>query len=98
MRVGIRVLVKDKHLEGTIRFVGTALFAPGKWIGVVLDEAKGKNNGTVQGKAYFQCEDNYGLMVRQNQLQVYIRVIRLHTYIHIYIYMYFATGVKSETF
>ena len=70
LRVGSRVLVKDKGLEGYVRFVGTTLFAPGKWIGIELDEQKGKNNGVVQGKTYFQCQENHGLMVRQNQLQV----------------------------
>jgi len=40
----------------------------GKWIGVALDEAKGKNNGTVQGKRYFTCEENHGIFVRQSQV------------------------------
>ncbi len=70
LAVGNLVLVKDKNLEGTVRFIGTTLFAPGKWIGIELGEGKGKNNGMVQGKAYFQCPDNCGLMVRQNQVQV----------------------------
>ena len=72
LKIGSRVLVKDKNLEGTVRFSGTTLFAPGKWIGIELDEPKGKNNGVIQGKVYFQCQENYGLMVRQNQLQVVI--------------------------
>ena len=44
------------------------LCLPGKWIGVVLDDAKGKNNGSVQGKKYFTCEDNHGIFVRQSQV------------------------------
>ena len=40
----------------------------GKWIGVALDEPKGKNNGTVQGKRYFTCEENHGIFVRQTQV------------------------------
>ena len=40
----------------------------GKWIGVVLDDAKGKNDGTVQGKTYFTCPDNHGIFVRQSQI------------------------------
>ena len=40
----------------------------GKWIGVALDEAKGKNNGTVQGKRYFTCEESHGIFVRQTQV------------------------------
>lgn len=37
-------------------------------MGVELDEAKGKNNGSVQGKAYFKCADEHGIFVRQSQL------------------------------
>lgn len=48
--MGSRVVVKDKGLEGTIRFQGETEFAPGVWVGVELDDQKGKNNGTVKGK------------------------------------------------
>lgn len=40
----------------------------GKWIGVVLDDDSGKNNGEVQGKKYFSCPDNHGIFVRPNQV------------------------------
>jgi len=66
--VGGKVFVKDKNLEGTVKFVGTTDFAPGKWIGIQLSEPKGKNNGSVQGKQYFTCPDSCGLFVRQNQI------------------------------
>ena len=66
--VGGRVFVKDKNLEGIVKFVGTTEFAPGKWIGIQLAVPKGKNNGSVQGKAYFTCPDQCGLFVRQNQV------------------------------
>lgn len=45
-------------------------FASGKWVGVELEEAKGKNNGSVQGRAYFKCTDEHGIFVRQTQLAV----------------------------
>ncbi|ODN04996.1 Dynactin subunit 1 [Orchesella cincta] len=45
-------------------------FAGGKWVGVELDEPKGKNNGSVQGKSYFKCADEHGIFVRQSQLSV----------------------------
>ncbi len=67
-RVGSRVRVKDKDLLGMVAYVGLTEFAAGKWIGVVLDEPKGKNNGSVQGKEYFQCKDKHGMFVRQTQI------------------------------
>ena len=47
----------------------TSFLYPGKWVGVVLDDAVGKNNGTVQGKKYFTCKDNHGIFVRQSQVR-----------------------------
>lgn len=59
LKVGQRVdVLKDAQtkLRGTVAYVGTTLFSPGKWIGVILDENKGKNNGTVMGKTYFSVQ------------------------------------------
>ncbi|CAF0855330.1 unnamed protein product [Rotaria sordida] len=68
-----RVSIAGKGL-GTIVFVGKTEFADGEWIGIVLDEPKGKNNGTVQKKdgalvSYFSCNDNHGLYVRPGQIE-----------------------------
>ncbi len=59
-KVGARVKLKDKDLLGQVVYVGLTEFAAGKWIGVVLDEPKGKNNGIVQGKEYFRCKEKHG--------------------------------------
>ncbi|XP_029944150.1 dynactin subunit 1-like isoform X2 [Salarias fasciatus] len=69
-KLGSIVEVTGKGQRGTVAYIGTTLFATGKWVGVILDEAKGKNDGTVQGKRYFTCEENHGIFVRQSQLQV----------------------------
>ena len=79
MRVGERVRVvvnKDKAhkhtwASGTIAFVGSTDSAGGVWIGVKLDQAKGRNDGTVKNKRYFQAEKNEGIFVREK----YVRVV-----------------------
>uniref|UniRef100_A0A4W5NA21 Dynactin subunit 1 n=1 Tax=Hucho hucho TaxID=62062 RepID=A0A4W5NA21_9TELE len=69
-KVGSVVEVIGKGQRGTVAYVGATLFATGKWVGVILDEPKGKNDGTVQGKKYFQCDENCGIFVRQSQIQL----------------------------
>ncbi|EFN72194.1 Dynactin subunit 1 [Camponotus floridanus] len=67
-RVGQRVEVPVKECQGVIAYIGHPAFASGKWIGVILDEPKGKNNGTVKGQTYFKCAENHGMFARQTQL------------------------------
>ncbi|XP_072177874.1 dynactin subunit 1-like isoform X2 [Diadema setosum] len=70
VKTGSRVEIVGKGWVGKVGFIGTTHFAPGKWIGVILDEPKGKNNGIVQGKKYFSCPDNHGILIRQSQVNV----------------------------
>ncbi|XP_035742327.1 dynactin subunit 1-like isoform X2 [Vespa mandarinia] len=67
-KVGQRVEISGKDCQGVIAYIGYPTFASGKWIGVILDEPKGKNNGTVKGQQYFKCPDNHGMFVRQGQI------------------------------
>lgn len=50
--------------QATVRFVGSTHFASGDWIGVELDDATGKNDGSVQGERYFDCEHGFGMFIR----------------------------------
>jgi len=68
LQVGDRCVVGAKR--GVVQFVGETKFAPGKWIGVVLDVAEGKNDGSVQGERYFACEPNFGLFVKHNMAKL----------------------------
>uniref|UniRef100_A0AAY4B7T7 Dynactin subunit 1 n=1 Tax=Denticeps clupeoides TaxID=299321 RepID=A0AAY4B7T7_9TELE len=70
VKVGSLVEVIGKGHRGTVAYIGTTLFASGKWVGVILDEPKGKNDGTVQGKRYFTCQEHHGIFVRQSQIQL----------------------------
>ena len=58
LQIGQRVEVTGKNVQGDVAYVGTTMFATGKWIGIILNEPKGKNNGTIQGKAYFHVRHN----------------------------------------
>ena len=53
---------------GRIAYIGETQFAPGEWAGVVLDEAVGKNDGSVSGVRYFQCEAKRGVFSRVSKL------------------------------
>ncbi|KAI5370088.1 Putative dynein associated protein [Septoria linicola] len=64
-KVDQRVELNDGRI-GTVRFVGTTAFAEGQWVGVVLEEPSGKNDGSVQGKRYFECAAPYGIFCRPN--------------------------------
>lgn len=64
--------VIGKGYHGTVAYVGATLFATGKWVGVILDEAKGKNDGAVQGRRYFACDENHGIFVRQSQVSFHL--------------------------
>jgi dynactin 1 len=62
-QVGQVVEVKEIGL-GTVRYVGQTAFAPGEWIGVECEDYKGKNDGSVKGDRYFECEMEKGLFLR----------------------------------
>ncbi|VDK79995.1 unnamed protein product [Dibothriocephalus latus] len=49
LRLGDRVQVSGGRL-GVIRYIGPTDFASGEWVGVELDEATGKNDGSQQKK------------------------------------------------
>ncbi|PWN44195.1 hypothetical protein IE81DRAFT_37527 [Ceraceosorus guamensis] len=56
--------------RGTVLFVGQTSFAPGLWVGAHLDEPRGKNDGTVQGKRYFESFPGHGLFARISQARL----------------------------
>jgi tubulin-folding cofactor B len=49
---------------GVVAFIGSVQFTSGLWVGVKFDEAVGKNDGSVNGVRYFECEANHGSFVK----------------------------------
>jgi len=41
--------------RGVIRFAGSISGAKSSWIGICLDEPLGQNDGSKDGKKYFEC-------------------------------------------
>lgn len=56
--------------RGEIKFIGKTVIGCGYWIGVQYDEPVGKNDGSCRGTRYFECEPNYGGMIRPNLVVV----------------------------
>jgi hypothetical protein len=53
---------------GTVAYVGTTGFKEGEWVGLILDTAEGKNNGTVDGRNYFTTEEKRGVFCRPSKV------------------------------
>ncbi|TQS37951.1 hypothetical protein Golomagni_01555 [Golovinomyces magnicellulatus] len=68
--VGQAVRLIDNGAEGVVRFLGETEFAAGVWVGVELDSAIGKNDGSVQNKRYFKCEIGRGIFLRPTGITV----------------------------
>ncbi|XP_050401575.1 CAP-Gly domain-containing linker protein 3 isoform X2 [Patella vulgata] len=68
LEVGMSVLCNNEL--GLVRYIGPTEFGEGNWLGVELRTAKGKNDGSVQGKRYFTCRPDHGLLVRPSRVSV----------------------------
>ena len=63
----------DVHHEGVVKFLGAVHYAKGDdWVGVALDDADGKNDGTIKGQQYFECAPKHGVMVREADVDVLV--------------------------
>jgi CAP-Gly domain len=79
MEPTLGAIVQVQLGRGVVRFVGATSFQVGKWVGIELDEAQGKNDGSVQGIPYFTCEPNHGVFVRPSQIKAVLGSERVLT-------------------
>ncbi|KAK6460095.1 hypothetical protein DFJ63DRAFT_258200 [Scheffersomyces coipomensis] len=71
LHIGQKVYVRNDSAK--IKFIGPTQFAPGNWIGVELDKAQGKNDGSINGIKYFDTDKTdglYGVFVREAMVSV----------------------------
>ncbi|XP_057177675.1 CAP-Gly domain-containing linker protein 2 isoform X1 [Triplophysa rosa] len=65
--LGERVWVNGVK-PGVIAYLGETQFSPGQWAGVVLNDLVGKNDGSVNGVRYFECQALQGIFTRPSKL------------------------------
>ena len=75
VRLGDIVVVTSSNARGVVRYSDTTEFAPGHWIGVELEAAGGKNDGSVNGKRYFQSKPGHGMFVREANITLVERPV-----------------------
>ncbi|XP_040917068.1 CAP-Gly domain-containing linker protein 4-like isoform X2 [Toxotes jaculatrix] len=68
LHVGMQVLLNSANEMAFIRYLGTADFAPGLWLGLELRSPKGKNDGSVGSRRYFTCRPGHGVLVRPSRV------------------------------
>lgn len=68
LHLGMQVLLISANEMATIRYIGTAEFAPGLWLGLELRSPKGKNDGSVGSRRYFSCRPGHGVLVRPSRV------------------------------
>ncbi|XP_029900195.1 CAP-Gly domain-containing linker protein 4 isoform X2 [Myripristis murdjan] len=68
LHLGMQVLLSSANEMAFIRYLGTADFAPGIWLGLELRSPRGKNDGSVGGRRYFSCRQGYGVLVRPSRV------------------------------
>ncbi|KAF7514537.1 hypothetical protein G7054_g15228 [Neopestalotiopsis clavispora] len=69
-KVGQTVEINADGRLAIIKFVGATNFSPGEWIGLELEDGTGKNDGSVQGVRYFDCEMGRGMFVKPGVVTV----------------------------
>lgn len=65
--LGEQVWVNGVKL-GVVAYLGETQFAPGQWAGVILNDLVGKNDGSVGGVRYFECQPLQGIFTRPSKL------------------------------
>jgi serine/threonine protein kinase len=78
--VGKRCVVLGYDSEGVVAYFGpTQGKASEVTCGVVLDRKIGRNNGTVRGHKYFECEQGFGVMCNPDKITLLTTTLVVNT-------------------
>lgn len=58
------------NIKGTVKYMGPVEGLAVDQLGIHLDQAKGKNDGSHGGKKYFDCPPGYGVFATYTQVKV----------------------------
>lgn len=72
VKVGQTVLAQNGS-QGVVKYVGALHIASGEWVGLELPDSTGKNDGSVKGERYFDCQSGHGIFIRRETV---VRVIK----------------------
>jgi len=69
---GVSVLCVHSKELAVVKYVGSVGFADGSWLGLELKEGRtGRHDGVVDGKRYFTCAPNRGVMLRPKMVSIH---------------------------
>lgn len=68
--VGSRCECDPGARRGEVLYAGHLINAKGVWVGIKLDEPQGNNDGTKDGKRYFECSAKYGVFAKPENVRV----------------------------
>ncbi|KAI8979203.1 hypothetical protein BDF20DRAFT_486474 [Mycotypha africana] len=66
----VELLRRPLPTLGTIKYIGPVDFAKGIWVGVELESRVGNNDGSIEGKRYFQTFPQRGVFVKIDDFKV----------------------------
>ncbi|KAI8063402.1 uncharacterized protein B0P05DRAFT_555753 [Gilbertella persicaria] len=66
----VELLRRPLPTLGTIKYIGPVEFAKGTWVGVELESRLGNNDGSVDGKRYFQTFPQRGVFIKTDDFKI----------------------------
>ncbi|KAI7902987.1 uncharacterized protein BX663DRAFT_509112 [Cokeromyces recurvatus] len=66
----VELLRRPLPTLGTIKYIGNVEFARGTWVGVELEARLGNNDGSVEGKRYFETFPQRGVFVKIDDFKI----------------------------